>query len=378
MNSVSKFFKRIMVVFCGPGRFRMLRIALFCFILSLIGGSILLMLLGKNPLLAYKSLLQGAGILPKLKYAGRKSQLTDLLNLINYTTPMIFASLAVAVGMKVGLFNICVSGTMIFSGFLATILVGYNPMAAAIAKPLVILIGIGAGGLVGALVGWLKHKYNLNEVVFAIMFNYIVSYIASFFIQTRYIDPISRQSIPVGSHSMLTLTNMEVGDLKMNIPLVFPLAIICVILVNYVFRKARIGFEMKAVGMNKKASLYAGMKVGRSMIMAMTISGALAGLAGVSFYLGSFASIQPRVVPPLGFDAIAVALLGNINAFGCFIASFVIMVFDSGTAYLSSKLGVLREIAALITSILLLFSACSAYFRSVGTRLSLEIKQGKE
>ena len=333
------------------------------------------MLLGKNPLLAYKSLMQGAGILPKLKYAGRQSQLTDLLNLVNYTTPMIFASLAVAVGMKVGLFNICVPGMMVLSGFTATVLVGYSPMAAFIAKPLVILIGIVVGGLIGALIGWLKHKYNLNEVVFAIMFNYIVSYVASFFIQTQFIDPVSRQSVPVGANSMLTLTNVEIGGLRMNIALLFPVAIICVFLIHYIFSKTRMGFEIKAVGMNRKASRYGGMQVGRSMVLAMTISGALAGLAGVSYYLGSFASIQPRVIPTLGFDAIAVALLGNINAVGCLFASFVIMIFDSGTAYLSSRLGVLREIAALITSILLLFSACASYFKSVGTRLSLELEK---
>ena len=375
MNSVSTFFKRIMVLFCGPGRLRMVRIAFFCFLLSIIGGSILLMFLGKNPFLAYKSLMQGAGILPKLKYAGRQSQLTDLLNLVNYTTPMIFASLAVAVGMKVGLFNICVPGMMVLSGFTATVLVGYSPMAAFIAKPLVILIGVVVGGLIGALIGWLKHKYNLNEVVFAIMFNYIVSYVASFFIQTQFIDPVSRQSVPVGANSMLTLTNVEIGGLRMNIALLFPVAIICVFLIHYIFSKTRMGFEIKAVGMNRKASRYGGMQVGRSMVLAMTISGALAGLAGVSYYLGSFASIQPRVIPTLGFDAIAVALLGNINAVGCLFASFVIMIFDSGTAYLSSRLGVLREIAALITSILLLFSACASYFKSVGTRLSLELEK---
>ncbi len=372
MSSVSLVLKRIMVLFCGPGRFRMLRIALFCFLLSLIGGAILLLILGKNPLLAYKSLLQGAGVLPKLRYPGKKSQLTDILNLINYTTPMIFASLAVAVGMKCGLFNIFVSGTMILSGFIATVLVGYSPMAPLLAKPLVVLIGLIVGGSVGALVGWLKYKYNLNEVVFAIMFNYIISYVVSFFIQTQYIDPVSRQSIPVGKHAMLTLVDVEAGGLRMNIALLFPVAILCIFLIDFLLRKTRMGFEIKAVGLNAKASRYAGMKVGRSTLIAMIISGAFAGLAGVSYYLGSFGSIQPRVVPPLGFDAIAVALLGNINAFGCFFASFIIMIFDSGTSYLSSKLGVLREIAALITSILLLFSAGSAYFKSVGTRLSLE------
>ncbi|MCH3916529.1 MAG: ABC transporter permease [Spirochaetia bacterium] len=366
--------KRLMVRFCGPGKHQLLRTSLFCIVLSLLAGAILLLSLGKNPFVAYGSILQGAGCLPKLRYPGRKNQLTDLLSLLNYATPMVFASLSVAIALKCGLFNICVSGMMVLSGVMATVLVGYNPsISAPLARILVVLIGILFGGALGALIGWLKYRFNMNEVVVAIMFNYIISYIVSFFIRTDFIDPVTRQSVEIGQNARLTLMDVQAFGLRMNITLVMPLAIICIFLIRFLLQRTRLGFELKAVGSNRKASRYAGMKVGRTMIITMVISGALAGLAGVSYYLGSYASIQPRVVPSLGFDAIAVALLGNSTPVGCFFASLLVMIFNSGTTYMSSRLGVLREIASLITSILLLFSACGVFFRSLAGRYYGEI-----
>lgn len=373
MLNKKNIFKRSFASFCGPGKHQVLRISIFCLLLSLLGGAILLLLLGKNPLLAYESLLQGSGILPKAKYPGRKNQLTDFLNLLNYSVPMVFSSLSVAIALKCGLFNICVSGIMVLSGFVATVLVGYSDITSMVAKVLVILIGIGVGALMGALIGWLKYKFNMNEVVVAIMFNYIISYVASFFIQTRFVDPVTRQSVEINQNARLTLVDVEKFGLRMNITTVFFLAIIVVFIIKFVLEKTRFGFELKSVGVNKKASRYSGMKVGSTIVKTMIISGALAGLAGVTYYLGSYASIQPRIVPPLGFDAIAVALLGNMAPIGCFFASILVMIFECGTAYLSSKLGVLREIAALITSILLLFSASSGYFKMLANKFKTEL-----
>ena len=368
-----KCYKKAIVKMLGPGKAQYLRVSLFCIIISLIAGSVLLLLLGKNPIEGYISILQGAGFIPKARYAGHKSMFTDFMSLVNYTTPMIFSSLSFAVAMRCGIFNINMSGMMLFSGFIASITVGYSSIPAPFAQILVVLIGMLSGALSGALVGWLKHRFNANEVVISIMFNYIVSYVASFFIQTMFIDPITRQSIKVGDNAMLTGVDTMVGNLRMDISYVFPLAVIAVILISFMFSKTRIGFELKAVGMNHSASRYAGIKIGRSVIFSMVLSGILAGLAGVSYYLGTFGSIQPRVVPSLGFDSIAVALLGNNSPLGCFLASFLVMTISNGTTYMSSRLGVLREIASLITGILLLFSACGGAFKALADKYKDEL-----
>ena len=155
----------------------------------------------------YYALLQGSGLAPKPSYAAYKNMLTDFFSYVNYFTPMIFAALAVAVALRAGLFNIGVSGQMLAAGFTASVIVGYSSLKnAVLAKPLVIVIGIIVGGLVGALIGFLKYKFNINEVVSSIMLNYIFQYTVSFFINTYFVDPVSRQSNAGFGLSTLTLT----------------------------------------------------------------------------------------------------------------------------------------------------------------------------
>ena len=225
--------KKICVKLLGNDRTQFIAIPIFSILLSLIVGMIIIAGLGKYPLTAYMNLLQGSGLMPKPAYSAYQGMLTDFMSFLNMLTPMMFAALSVAVAQKAGLFNIGVSGQMLAAGFVATVTVGYSEMTAVIAKPLVILIGIVVGMLVGALVGFLKYRFNINEVVSTIMINYIVQYLTSFFINTRYIDEISRQSRAVSRESRLTLMQVTVGDLKVDIPLCIILAVIIAVLMKF-------------------------------------------------------------------------------------------------------------------------------------------------
>lgn len=356
-------FSRLFVKLLGNEKYQSFTIPVFAIILSLIVGAVLIAVLGKDPISAYINLLQGSGIWPKPKYAGGKSMLTDLLSFMNYWTPMIFASLAVAVALKAGLFNIGVSGQMLASGFIASVLIGYSGLSAVVAKPAVILIAIVVGGLVGAFIGWLKYKFNINEVVSSIMINYIIQYVVAFLINTKYVDPVSRQSQNVSDASRLTLMNTQIGGYKYDIPLGIILAIITAFIIRFILNKTTFGYELKAVGSNRKASAYAGINVGKNMVLAMLISGSLAGLAGVTYYMGYFSSIQPKVLSATGFDAIAVSLLGNSNPIGILLSSFLISIIGKGRTYMSSSAGLDAEIASVITGLILLFSACSAFIQ---------------
>ncbi|WP_316572842.1 ABC transporter permease [Neobacillus sp. YIM B06451] len=347
-------------------------------LISFIAAALVILLMGKNPMQAFYNLLQGSGILPKPSYAGYKGIATDFLSLLNAMTPLVFASLAVAVALKAGLFNIGVSGQMLVSGFLATILVGYSGLDAIIAKPLVLLIGFIAGGLMGGLVGWLKYRFNIHEVVSTIMLNYIAQYVISFFIHMYYIDPVSRQSKYIGEAARLTLVNVELANLKMDIPLGFILAIITAILLKFVMDKTVVGFEIKAVGSNRNAAKYAGMNVGRNTVLAMGMSGGLAGLAGVTYYLGYFSSIQPKVLSSIGFDSIAVSLLGNSHPIGVIFSSFLVSVIDQGSTYMSSQSGIRQEIASVIIGLILLVSACGEYLKQKVRRLKEKEVERKE
>ena len=339
-------------------------IPLFAVFLSLIAGAVLMLVLGKNPLAAYQSLLQGCGMLPKEKYAGGKGMFTDLMSYLDIWTPMLFASLAVAVAYKAGLFNIGVSGQMLIGGFIASITVGYSGLPAVIARPLVIVVCMAVGALAGSLIGFLKYKFNINEVVSAIMLNYIFQYIISFFILTFYVNPITRQSETVTAEARLTLQDVRIFGLKTVVPLGFVVAVAAALALHYFINRTRTGFELKAVGASKGAAVYAGVNANRSIMLAMALSGALAGLAGATYYLGYLGSIQPKVLPSTGFDAIAVCLLGNSNPLGILASSFLITIITKGGTYMNSSIGVPQEVSSLITALMLLFAACGVYIRA--------------
>ena len=373
-NPIAKFFVKML----GNEKYQFITIPVFSIIVSLLVGAIVILLLGKNPVEAYGNLLQGSGLLMKEKYAGGKGMLTDFLSFVDYWTPMIFAALAVAVALKAGLFNIGVSGQMLAAGFIASVTVGYSTLAAPIAKPLVIIICLVVGSLVGGLIGFLKHKFNINEVVSSIMLNYIVQYVTAFFIYTKYVDPVSRQSKNIADAARLTLKNVEIGALKGDIPLGIILAVIVAFVIKYVFDKTTFGYEIKAIGFNTNASKYAGINVGKNMVIAMMISGGLAGLAGATYYLGYFCSMQPKVLAATGYDAIAVSLLGNSNPMGILASSFLINIINKGSTYMSSKAGLDAEIASVITGLILLFSACGAYIQYLVKKNKDKIEENKK
>jgi simple sugar transport system permease protein len=300
--------------------------------------------------------------------------LTDFLSFLGIVTPMLFASLAVITGLRAGLFNIGVSGQMLLAGFLATALVGYSPLPAYIARPLVIIIGFVCGALLGALVGWLKWKFNIHEVVSTIMFNYIISYVTGFLINMNYTDAVTRSSKTVNPDALLTLTNIEAWGLRLTIPLGLLLAFVAVFILRIVFNRTTLGFEMKAVGASRPAARYAGISEGRTIVLAMFISGALAGLAGVTLYLGYYNTIIPKELSNIGYDSIAVALLAGLDPVGGVWASALVTVFQKGAVYLSSQVKAPIEIASVITGILLFFSACSVYIQGlIGGRYGRDI-----
>lgn len=335
----------------------------FFVFLSLLSASVLLLFMGKNPLAAFAAFLRGSGFMVKPSYAGGQNIVTDFLSFLGILAPMLLASLSVIVALKAGLFNIGAAGQMLAAGFFATVFAGYSGLPPLLAKPLVIVIGIAAGGLLGAAVGFLKSRFNIHEVVSTIMFNYITSYVTGFFINSRFADAISRSSRVCSPASRLTITGIAVGRLRPTLPLGIIIAVAAVFVIRFLLERTTFGFELKAVGLNRNAARYAGIREERCVVLAMLVSGVLAGLAGVSYYLGYYNTIVPKTLDSLGYDAIAVSLLGNVSPVPSVFAGVLITIFQKGSVYMSSTVGVPREIASVITGILLLFSACGAYIR---------------
>lgn len=364
-------FRRAVLKVFGGERRQSITVPIFAVLLSLIAASILLLALGKNPITAFLGMLRGCGIVPKANYAANAGMLTDFMSFLGWLAPMTFAALAVAVAFKTGLFNIGISGQMLLGGFFATVvaLECTESVPTPLRLVLVLAIGIASGAAVGGLIGFLKYKFNINEVVSSIMLNYIIQYVTKFFIQMYYVDPVSRQSRYIDASWRLTVTDVQAFGVKFDIPLAVILVIPAILIVRLILDRTKLGYEMKTVGLTRSAARYAGMNVGKNMVLSMLISGALAGLAGVSYYLGYYASIQPGVLAGMGFDSIAVSLLGNSNPVGIFFSSFLITIVSKGATYMSSSASIPQEIAQVITGLILLFSACGVVMRSMLARL---------
>lgn len=360
--------KEIVKLIVGGEKRQAYTIPLLAILCSLIVSALLLLFMDRNPLVAFQSILAGAGVLPKPNYAGGRGMITDIMLTLAALTPMLFAALGVTVAFKGGLFNIGISGQMLFAGFLATVLVGYSELPAYIAIPLVLIIGTFAGAFVGGLIGLLKSKFNINEVVSSIMLNYIILYTVSFFILTRYVDPLTRNSTAINESARLVIQNVQIGPYRTVLPVFIFLAIGAAFALKFYLNRTRMGFDLQTVGLNQRAARYIGIKPELNIMYAMTISGALAGLAGVTHYLGLFDMIPPGILTTTGFDAIAVALLGNVSPIGILFSSVLITIISQGTTYMSSMLDVQREIAQVITGFILLFSACGAFFKQLLNR----------
>jgi simple sugar transport system permease protein len=229
-----------------------------------------------------------------------------------------------------------------------------------------VLAGILGGGLWAFIPGLFKAKYNVHEVVSTIMMNWIaywtVYYVVPAYFKGEFLETESRKLAEESTLRTPWLTEMFQGS-YINLGLFF--GVIAVLIVAFIINKTTLGFELKAVGFNRHAAEYAGMKVNRNIILSMLISGALAGLGGVALYTGNASSIQIGILPSQGYDGIAVALLGANSPIGVFFAAILFGILYSGTGFMNAMIEIPPELANTIIAIIIYFAATSVLIHRV-------------
>jgi simple sugar transport system permease protein len=323
--------------------------ALAAVFLGLVAGALLMVVIGKNPITGYISLFRGG-----LMNAER------IGNTLATATPLILTGLSVAFAFKTGLFNIGASGQMLIGGLCATAI----GLSFSWTRPLLLLaIVVGAtvsGAVWGIIPGLLKARFNVNEVVSTIMMNWIaywsVYYIVPSNFKGEYLETESARLPEVASLKAPWLTRLFAGS-YINLGLF--LAIIAVVIIAFLLDKTTLGYELKAVGFNRHASEYAGISVNRNVILSMMIAGALAGLAGATFYTGYASNMQIGVLPSQGYDGIAVALLGSNSPWGVFIAAIFFGLLHSGKGFMNAITKIPPDISDTIIAIIIYFTATS-------------------
>jgi simple sugar transport system permease protein len=276
-------------------------------------------------------------------------------------TPYILAGLAVAVGFKCGLFNIGAEGQF-GVGALASAFVGYSlkGMPWFFHLPLALLAGAAAGAFWGAIPGLLKGLTGAHEVVITIMMNYVSFRLSDWLLNGPMKAPGYRPLTPVIENSAM-LPRFFPAPLRFNWGFILALAMAA--FVYWFLFKTTLGFELRAVGANPDGARYAGMNIVRNFALAMTLSGALAGLAGSVQVLGIDHWVGQGFSAGYGFDSIAIALLGNSHPLGVVLAALLWGTMRSGATSMQSLAGVPLEIVSIIQGLVIVFVAAPAIIR---------------
>lgn len=324
-------------------------------VLALLVGSVVLLLAHKDPMAAYAALFTGA--------FGSMAKLGDT---ISRSIPIIFTGLAVALAFRCGLFNIGAEGQLLVGG-MAAALVGAKlaDWPGLVLLPLVVLSGALAGGLWAAIPGFLKARAGVHEVINTIMMNYIAYSLAAFFIESLR-EGVVPKSPEIGEGATFNYISHYIASFSgSNINTGLFLALIASGLVYFMLWKTTAGYEVRAVGFSSSAAEYAGIKVTKNILLAMVLSGILAGLAGVERVCGIHHSFISGLSPGFGFEGIAVALLGRNHPLGVILASLVFGALASGGLYMDMMADVPSDIVVIIQATIIFFVAADLIVRSL-------------
>jgi simple sugar transport system permease protein len=321
-------------------------------VLALVVGAVIILITGGDPVLAYRGLFDGAFTRPNA-----------ISETLVWTTPYIYAGLAVTLGFKAGLFNIGGEGQLGL-GALATALVGYAVKG--VPWPFHLILAILAGALVGglwaAIPGYLKARYGAHEVINTIMLNYVALLLSNYLLSGPMKDP-NRLVAVAQTPKILDSAKLPTLFAGTRLHWGFPLALLMAVLVYVLLRRTTLGFEIRAVGLNPSAARAAGISVERTIVVTMFLSGALAGLAGaievvgVDYYQAASFSVG------YGFDSIAIALLGKTDPLGLVPAAILFGALRSGATRMQFLTQIPVDVIGIIQGLVLVFVAADAIVR---------------
>jgi len=311
---------------------------------SFVVGGIFIFAVGQSPFHIYGIMFSGA-----LGSAYGWGQI------IFKMTPLIFTGLAVAFAFRGGLFNIGAEGQLYIGAMLTTI-AGYylRSLPGVILVPLCVLAGFIGGAIWASLPAILKARLGVHEVINTIMMNFIAYALVNYFLVNHF-------SVPETVHTPEISPNAYLPRLSLIIPAFasspanfsFLLALVALYLFWYIIFKTKLGYEIRAVGLNKDASRYAGISVPRITFLALSIAGGFAGLVGTNFVMGYKHYFEEGFSLGVGFMGIAVALLGQNHPAGILLASFLFGVLSHGGLVINTYIP--KELVDILQAIVIIF-----------------------
>ncbi len=310
---------------------------------ALLVGALFILVAGESPITAYSSLLKGALGTPQA-----------VANTVSKSIPLAFTGLAVALGSRCGMLNIGAEGQL-HAGAMAAVLTALSLcfLPAPILLVMSVLAGILAGAVVGSIPGLFRARFSTNEVIVAIMLNYICTLFTSWLVN----GPFKTE----GSTAQTEMISEKVwfGRLLPRTQLTYALFFLIVVAVlMYIFLwKTSVGYQLRAVGANASAAGTAGIKVNLYLVMAMTLSGGIAAMAGITEVFGKYHRFIEGFSPSFGFTGIAVAILGRNHPAGVLLTSLLFGIPEMGALRMSRETAVSTNMVTVIQSLVILLVA---------------------
>jgi ABC-type uncharacterized transport system permease subunit len=315
--------------------------SLLAIAIALLAGAVVLALSGANPIPAYEALFAGA-------FGGRR----ELAETVVMATPLILGGLAFAVASRAGLFNIGIEGQMVMGGMSAGLAAAWDPgLPIFIHLPLAVLAGMIGGGIWGFIPGILKAKTGAHEVITTIMLNYLAYRISTVVIgQENFplVNPALQATLPAVDNATLPRliegTRLHAGIL---------IALVAAVVVWFLLYRTVFGYKIRTVGLSPGAAAFAGIPWGRTIALAMLLSGLLAGLGGTVDALG----LQGRyynITLGIGFTSIAVGLVGRNTPFGVVLAGLLFGALASGATKMQNTADISRDIVYVLLAFVIL------------------------
>ena len=310
---------------------------------ALLVGAIVLAATGHSPFEAYAAVLTGAF-----------GDIYGIGQTFTQATPIIFTALAFLFAFKCGLFNIGAEGQLLMGGLTAALVgISTTGLPAFVHLPLALIAGAAGGALWGLFPAVLKAKLGANEVITTLMLSYVAVGITSYMVAY----PIKAPGMV--PQTVLIATSAELPGIlpPTQLSASFIIALISAGMVAYLLERTTIGYEIRAIGLNTKAAESGGISIKRGIILALVISGALAGLGGAGEILGVHHRFIDGFSPGYGWDGLAVALIGGLNPYGAIFAAVFIGALRSGGQAMSRSTGVPLDIVFILQALVIFFVA---------------------
>jgi len=279
-------------------------------------------------------------------------------------TPYIFGGLAVALGFRAGLFNIGAEG-QIFIGAIFAAYAGYSikGVPGILHVPIAFIAGAIGGGLWGFIPGWLKAKTGGHEVINTMMMNYIAFRLSDWLLTGPMKRPGTANPVSPTIEESAKLYRFFGDPIRLHGGFIIALGVAW--LVYWFLFKTKWGFDLRAVGSNPRAARYASMMVSLTIILAMVLSGGLAGMAGANEVLGVNYNLAMAFSSGYGWDSIALALLGKSHPAGVVLSALLFGALRNGATNMQLKTNIPIDIISVLQAFILVFVAAPAVIRTI-------------